>query len=145
MESVDFRFNLKYTVALASGDGKMVSKNDLLVGVLVLIGGLVIYSFAPGGALFQGGAAHPTTHYIGGILAIIFGVVGLALYKKTNKLTLVVSVLSVILGLLFMLDAPGMALYAALQPHGQAMQTFGGLTALVGLIGIAGAFALKKK
>ncbi len=123
----------------------MVSKNDLLVGVLVLIGGLIIYSFAPSGALFQPPPAHATTHYVGGVLAIIFGLVGLALMKKTSKLTMVVAVLSILLGLVFIIDAPGMPLYGAWTPHAQAMQTTGGLTALVGLIGVVGAVALKKK
>jgi hypothetical protein len=131
----------------------MVSKNDLLVGVLVLIGGLIIYSFAPGGALFAAPSPgpppdptpHSNTHYIGGALAIIFGLVGFALMKKTSKLTWAVAVLSIILGLVFILDAPGQALYAAWQPHGTAMQTTGALTALVGLVGVIGAVVWKKK
>jgi hypothetical protein len=122
----------------------MVSKNDLLVGILVLIGGLIIYSFAPGGMLFMSGPAHATTHYVGGILAIVFGAVGLALMKKTNKVTMAISVLSILLGLVFIADAPGMPLYAAWTPHPQAMQITGGLTALVGLVGLAGAAAMKK-
>jgi hypothetical protein len=124
----------------------MVSKNDLAIGVLVLIAGVVIYEFAPGGALYQGMPAHTTTHYVGGALAVVFGLVGLALYKKTTKVTWAVSVLSIVLGLFFILDAPPsgvlfMALPAA--DHGLHMQATGGLTALVGLVGIAGS-AMKK-
>jgi len=59
--------------------------------------------------------------------------------------TLGVSVLAIILGLLFIIDAPGLPLYASLQPHAVAMQSAGALTALVGLVGIAGAFAMKGK
>lgn len=129
----------------------MVSKNDLIVGILVLIAGVVIYGFAPAAAapgagfLFQGGPAHPTSHYVGGALAVVFGLVGLALYKKVSKLTLAVAVLSLIFGIVFILDAPGNPLYAAWAPHGQAMATTGGLTILFGLVGLGGAVALKAK
>lgn len=121
----------------------MISKNDLLVGVLVLIGGLIIYSFAPGGALFQPPPGHTTTHYVGGILAVIFGAVGFALKKKTSQVTWAVAALSIILGLVFILDAPGGPLYGGLAPHGAAMQGIGALTAIVGLVGIVAA-AVKK-
>ncbi len=129
----------------------MVSKFDLTVGILVLIAGLIIYSFAPGGALFAspkspgGVEAHSNTHYVGAVLAIVFGVVGVALYKKLSTVGLAVSVLSIILGLVFALDAPNGALYSSLVPHGLAMQAAGGLTALVGLVGIAGSFVMKTK
>lgn len=129
----------------------MVSKNDLMVGVLVLIAGIVIYGFAPsaaapgGGFIFQGGAAHLTSHYIGGALAIVFGIVGLAFYKKVGKLAVGIAVLSLILGLIFALDAPGGPLYAAWTPHPQAMATAGALTILVGLAGIGAAIAIKPK
>jgi hypothetical protein len=124
----------------------MVSKNDLLIGTLVLIVGIIIYSFAPGGALFQKPPAHATTHYIGGGLAIVFGLVGVWMYKKLSMVGLAVSVLSVILGLVFVLDAaPSGVLYSALTPHGLAMQAVGGLTALVGLVGIAASAVMKPK
>lgn len=129
----------------------MVSKNDLAIGILVLIAGIVIYEFTPAaaspgaGGLFMGGAAHATSHYIGSTLAILFGLVGLALYKKVNKITLAVSALSVVLGIVFLLDAPNMALYKLWTPHGTAMATTSGLTLLVGLVGIAGSFVWKKK
>ncbi len=129
----------------------MVSKNDLAIGILVLIAGILIYEFTPAsaapgaGGIFMGGSAHATSHYIGSALAIIFGLVGLALYKKVNMLTLGVSVLSLILGIVFLLDAPGMTLYPILKPHGAAMAGVGGLTMLIGLVGIVGSAAVKKK
>ncbi len=129
----------------------MVSKNDLIIGILVLIAGIIIYEFAPGGALFAspagpgGVAAHSNTHYVGGVLAIIFGLIGLALYKKTNMVTAAVSVLSIILGIVFVLDAPAGALYSVLVPHGSAMRTVGGLEAVVGLVGMVGSAVGKKK
>ncbi len=84
----------------------MVSRNDFAIGILVLIAGIVIYSFAPGGAMYMPMPGHTTTHYVGGALAIVFGLIGLALYKKTNMITAAVSVLSIILGIVFILDAP---------------------------------------
>jgi len=129
----------------------MVSKNDLLIGVLVFIAGIIIYEFAPAaaspgaGGLFMPGAMHPTSHYIGSALAIIFGLVGLALYKKVNMVTVGISALSLILGIVFLLDAPGMALYPILTPHGAAMADIGGATLLVGLIGIVGSAVVKPK
>lgn len=117
----------------------------MTIGVLVLIAGIIYYEFAPGGFLFQGGPAHAMTHDIAGALAIIFGIVGLALYKKLSMAGVGVSVLSIILGLVIILDAPGMALYPMLQPHPLAMQSVAGLTSLVGLIGIAASFVMKTK
>ncbi len=124
----------------------MISKNDLIIGILVLIAGIVIYSFAPGGSMYMPMPGHTMTHYEGGALAILFGVIGLAMYKKTSKITAAVSVLSIILGLVFALFAPPSgALFAALMPHGPAMQAVGGLEAVVGLVGIAGSAVGKKK
>ncbi len=126
----------------------MVSKNDLAIGILVLIAGIIIYSFAPGGPMYMPMPGHTNTHYIGGAIAIIFGLIGLGLYKKTNKVTLAVSVLSVILGIVFILDAPTTGvLFTALpaMDHGLHMQAVGGLTALVGIVGIAGSALVKKK
>lgn len=125
----------------------MVSRNDFAIGILVLIAGIVIYSFAPGGAMYMPMPGHTTTHYVGGALAIVFGLIGLALYKKTNMITAAVSVLSIILGIVFILDAPPSGpLFMALpkMDHGMHMQITGGLIALVGIVGIAGS-ALKKK
>ena len=128
----------------------MISKNDLLVGILVLVAGILIWEFTPAsaapgaGGLFMAGSMHATSHYIGAAAAIIFGLVGLALYKKVNMVTVAVSVLSILIGIVFLLDAPGMALYPMLTPHAMAIAGVGGLTLLVGLVGIAGS-ALKLK
>lgn len=128
----------------------MISKNDLLVGVLALVAGILIWGFtpaaaAPGGGFLFSGPEHATTHYIGSAVAIIFGIVGLALYKKVSKITLGVAVLTIVLGIVFLLDAPGGALYAVWAPHPQAMATTGGITILVGLIGIAATVVVKPK
>ena len=125
----------------------MVSKNDLLIGILVLIAGVIIYSFSPTGMFYMPMPMHTNTHYIGGAIAILFGVVGLALRNKTNMITTAVSVLSIILGIVFILDAPTSGqLFMSLprMDHGIHMQISGGLIVLVGLVGIAGS-ALKKK
>jgi hypothetical protein len=126
----------------------MLSKNDLIIGVLVLIAGIVIYSFAPSGMLYMPMPGHTTTHYEGGALAILFGVIGLAMYRKTSKITAAVSVLSVILGIVFILDAPASGMLFMALPasgHGMHMQTIGGLEVVVGLVGIAGSAIGKKK
>jgi hypothetical protein len=123
----------------------MVSRNDLVIGVLVLIAGIIIYEFAPGGFLFQGGPAHAMTHYIGSTIAIVFGLIGMAMYKRLSSIGIAVSVLSIILGLAFVLDAPGMALFPMLQPHATAMVATAGLTALVGLVGIVASAVMKPK
>jgi hypothetical protein len=137
-------------------DLKTLSKNDLLVGVLVLIAGIIYYLFtyysfnvnssAPGaGRLLMTPAAHTTGHYIASVVAIIFGVVGLVMYKKINKVTFAVSALSVILGLVILLDAPTWPLYSVLNPHPQAMASVAGLIMLVGVVGIVGSAVLKPK
>lgn len=123
----------------------MVSKTDLVIGVLVLIAGIIIYEFAPGGFLFMGGTAHAMTHYVGSALALLFGLIGLAMYKKLSMVGLTVSVLSIVLGVVFLLDAPSMVLYTVLKPHGMAMQATGGLTVLVGLLGIVASVVMKPK
>jgi len=130
-------------LSVEAGEGNMVSKYDLAIGVLVLIAGIIIYSFAPGGALFVGGAEQATTHYVGGFIAIIIGLVGVALYRNLGRVEVGVSVLSVISGVLFILEAPGL-LYADFGPHAFAMEAVGGLTILIGLIGIGAAFLTRK-
>lgn len=122
----------------------MASRYDLGIGVLVLIAGIIIYSFAPGGPLFVTGTEHATSHYLGGFIAIIMGLVGLALYKNLGRVEVGVSVLSIILGLIFILEAPRMVLYSVWAPHPVAMQATGALIVLVGLIGIAAAFLVRK-
>ncbi len=128
----------------------MVSKYDVIVGVLVAIAGLYLWQIAPGGAFFvnpgTGGVpAHNNTHYIGGGLAVVFGLVAFGLMKKTSKITWAVGALSVVLGIVALLNAAGNPLYAALQPHGQSMLANGVLVLLVGLVGIGGSFVPKKK
>jgi hypothetical protein len=130
---------------------KMVSRNDLLVGILVLIAGILIWEFTPAsagpgaGGLFMPGAMHPTSHYIGAAVAILFGLVGLALYKKVNAITVGISALSIILGIVFLFDAPGMVLFPLLTPHPMAMGGVAGLMVLIGLIGLVGSATLKTK
>ena len=78
-------------------------------------------------------------------LAIFFGIIGLALYKKVNKVTFAVSVLSILLGLLFLTIMNNWPLHTVLTPHPVAMATIAELTILVGIIGIVGSAALKPK
>jgi hypothetical protein len=113
----------------------MASRYDLSIGVLVLIAGIIIYSFAPGGPLFVGGSEHATSHFLGSFVAIIIGLVGLALYKNLGRVEIGVSALSVILGVVFVLDSPTL-LGQDFGPHALAMQAIGALTVLVGLIGV---------
>jgi hypothetical protein len=132
-------------------DLKTLSKNDLLIGILVLIAGIIYYEFTPAaaspgaGGMFMGGPAHATSHYIAAAVAVLFGLVGLAMYKKINKVTFTVSALSVIFGLVMLLDAPTWPLYSILTPHGAAMAGVAELTMLVGIVGIVGSAALKTK
>lgn len=115
-------------------------KNDLVICLLIFSSGVVIYEFASAGSgaggFFMNGMMHATSHYIGAALAIIFGLVGLAMYKKVNIVTVGISVLSLILGIVFLLDAPGMVLYPVLTPHGGAMAGVGRAILLIGLIGM---------
>ena len=122
----------------------MASRYDLAMGVLVLIAGIIIYSFAPGGPLFVGGSEHATSHFLGSFIVIIIGLIGLALYRNLGRVEVGVSVLSIILGLIFILDAPGMVLSSMWTPHAVAMQVIGALTILVGLIGVGAAFLVRK-
>ena len=131
----------------------MVSRNDLAIGVLVLLAGIIIYLFSPAGPFYvpvvegdmMSVEAHANTHYIGGAFAIFFGLSGLAVYKKVSKVTVGISVLSVGLGIVFALLAPGGPLFPIMQPHGLVMESIGGATALLGLVGIVGSAALKPK
>lgn len=118
---------------------------DLVVGLLVLITGVLVYSFSPGQPLFVKPPGHVTTHWIGGGLGVVVGIVGLAVRKKTSTVGLVVSILAVVLALVFILDAPGYPVSSMLQPHGLAMEGIGGLTAVVGIVGILAGLALKPK
>lgn len=125
----------------------MVSKNDLGVGILVLIAGIIIYLFSPAGPLYVNVdpnnlaatiAAHDNSHFIGGGLAIIFGIIGVAMYKKVSKITIGVSVLSIILGIFFVSFSAIGPLFPYVQPHGAGMEATGAITAIVGIVGIIG-------
>jgi hypothetical protein len=122
----------------------MPSRYDLTNGLLVLIAGVIVYSFAPGGPLFVAGSEHVTSHYLGGFIAIIMGVIGLSLYRNMSRVEIGVSVLSILLGFVFILDAPGYLLSSDFQPHALAMQAIGLLTVLVGLVGIGAAFLVRR-
>jgi len=121
----------------------MASKNALAIGVLVFIVGLIIYSFSPIGTLYVAGSEHATTHYLGSFLAIIVGIIGVALHRNIGKAETGVSILSIILGIVFILEIPGL-LYSELQPHALAMEVVGALTVLVGLVGIGAALMTRK-
>jgi len=122
----------------------MVSKSDLLIGILVSINGIIMHEFAPtmvgGGGFLLARFGMQAGHYTGATLGILFGIVGLALYRKVNKVTIVVSVLSIILGCLFLaIINMGMEIMM------MGMVTIAGITLLVGIIGIIGSIALKTK
>ena len=127
----------------------MVSKSDLLVGALVLINGRVMHEFTPtsagGGGILLAKFGMEAGHYVGSALGILFGIVGLALYKKVNKVTIAVSVLSILLGLMFLAIMVNWPLHTVLTPHPVAMASIAELTSLVGIIGIVGSAALKRK
>jgi hypothetical protein len=118
----------------------MVSKTDLLVGVLVFITSQVMLEFTPtsagGGGVLLAWFGMETGHYSGSALGIFSGIVGLALYKTVNKVTIAVSVLSILLGLMFLaiMDTGPMG----------AMGIIAELTLLVGIVGIVGSVVLKK-
>ena len=119
----------------------IVSKIDLLVGVLVLITSQVMLEFTPtmsgGGGILLATFGMDTGHYAGSALGILSGIAGLALYKKVNKVTIAVSVLSILLGLMFL----------AIMNNGpmDAMTTIAEVTLLVGIIGVVGSVVLKRK
>ena len=131
----------------------MISKNDLAISVLALIAGVTMYLFSPAGPLYvsvmQGDMmsvqAHANSHYIGGGIAIIFGLIGVVRYKKISRVTLGISVLSIVLGTVFAAFAPGGPLFSIMQPHGLAMESIGGAATLIGLIGVLASAALKTK
>ena len=113
----------------------------MLVGVLVLITSQVMLEFTPtmtgGGGILLAMFGMETGHYVGSTLGILSGIVGLALFKKVSKVTIAVSVLSILLGLMFL----------AIMNNGpmDAMATIAELTLLVGIIDIVGSVVLKKR
>jgi nitrate/nitrite transporter NarK len=122
----------------------MVSKSDLLIGALVLINSQIMLQFTPtsggGGGMLAMRFGMETGHYVGGALGILFGIIGLALCKKVNKVTIAVSVLSILLGLVFVMDAPNGPLMMSIP-----MASIAELTLVVGIIGIIGSAILKPK
>jgi uncharacterized membrane protein len=100
---------------------------------------------APGGGVLLASAGMETGHYIGSALAILFGIIGLARYKKVNKVTFAISVFSILLGLLFLTIMNNWPLHNVLTPHPVAMAIIAELTMLVGVIGIVGSAALKTR
>ena len=127
----------------------MVSKSDLLIGILVAITGIVMHEFTPtnagGGGFLLARFGMEPGHYIGATLGILFGIVGLALYRRVNKVTIAVSVLSILLGVLFLAIMDNWPLHTVLTPHAVAMASIAELTMLVGIIGIVGSVTLKTK
>jgi hypothetical protein len=116
---------------------------ELVPGILSLIAGLVMFGFTPGMPLYQLVVSHAMSHYIGGIAAITLGIIGLALYRRTDVIEAGVSILTIILGGIFVLDAPGMFLYPYLEaviPHSVGMEIIGAITynlvIVIGIIGI---------
>ena len=118
---------------------------ELVPGILSLVAGLLMLGFTPGMPLYQLGASHTTSHYIGGIVAIMLGIIGLALYRRIDIIETGTSIISVILGVSYILDAPGMFLYPYLEaivPHNIGMEVLGAITYnLVIFIGIIGMMA----
>ena len=122
----------------------MVSKTDLLIGILVTFTGIVMHEFAPtsvgGGGFLLARFGMQAGHYTGAALGVLFGIVGLALYKKVNKITLGVSVLSILLGCLFLAF-----LRMSMEVMESGMVAVAGVTVLVGIMGIIGSVVLKTK
>jgi hypothetical protein len=116
----------------------------LLVGVLALFAGIILYLFVPGSPWFIGGNSHVISHYVGTSLLIVFGLIGLAFYRRIGRVGISVSVLSVIMGIVYILEIPGL-LFNYMQPHAMAMGVVAGLQILWGLIGIGGAILVRRQ
>ena len=103
-----------------------------------------MHEFAPtnvgGGGFLLARFGMQAGHYTGATLGILFGIVGLAQYRKVNKVTIAVSVLSILLGCLFLaIMGMGMAIMQ------MGMVSISGVTLLVGIIGIVGSAVIKLK
>ena len=79
-----------------------------------------------------------TGHYVGSALGIFSGLIGLALYRKVNKLTVAVSLLSILLGLIFLALINMMTMM-------DLMAIIAEVTLLVGVIAIVGSAVMKRK
>jgi len=115
-----------------------MSKSDLLVGILVLITSQVMLQFTPtssgGGGLLLAEFGMETGHYAGFALGIFSGVIGLALYKKVNKVTVGVSLLSILLGFMF--------LFILYYPLGGMNTTMGSMNSTMGSMNTMGGTAM---
>ena len=76
-------------------------------------------------------------------MLIVFRLTGLAFYKTIGRIGTSVSVLSIIMGIVYILEIPGL-LFTYMQPHATAMGIVAGLEILWSLIGIAGAMFVKR-
>ena len=143
----------------------MVSKSDLLVGILVFITSQVMLQFTPtssgGGGLLLAEFGMEAGHYAGFALGVFSGIIGLALYKKVNKVTVAVSVLSILLGVMFLFiwyyPLGGTNTTGSMNSTMGSMNTMGGmsmmgdmgiiadLTLLIAVVCILGSIFLKKK
>jgi hypothetical protein len=117
---------------------------SLLIGVLVFFAGIILYLFVPGSPWFISGNDHVIGHYVGTSLLIVFGLIGLAFYRRVGSVGIGISVLSIITGIVYILEIPGL-LFNYMQPHATAMAVAAGLEILWGLIGIGGAVLLRSR
>lgn len=112
----------------------MASKIEITIGLLVVLAGLLIYPGPIG------------TIYLGGVSAVVFGVVGLALRRRMSRMGLGVSVLAIILGIVAVLVAPGPHLGPTIEERRFAMETLGVLTMATGVFGVVtGAIAKPRR
>jgi hypothetical protein len=131
----------------------MISRNDLAISLLVLVAGFIMYLVSPAGPLYvpivegdlMSVQAHAISHYLGGAVAIVSGVVAVAVYKKISIVSLGISLSSLVLGAFLAALAPGAPLAEIVQPHGLAMESVGGVGVLIGLIGVVASVALKPR
>jgi len=118
-------------------------KTGTILSALIVVAGILMFEFAPGGFLWQkpspGLSAHNITHLIGGIFAAVIGIAVIATRKSLGHNAAAIGVASLVLGLIFALDAEIGPLYKPLLqvvPHATGMQGVGLLTILVGLVGL---------
>ncbi|HUK27008.1 MAG TPA: hypothetical protein VLV31_01175 [Candidatus Acidoferrales bacterium] len=116
-----------------------------MVGVLVLITGQIMFEFTPaedgGPGLLSAVFGMDPGHYVGYMLAVVSGVIGLALYlydRRVNKVTVAVSILSILLGVVFLAIINIMIIMGMMAIIAQ-------ITLLVGIIGIAGSVIVKTR
>ena len=76
-------------------------------------------------------------------MLIVFGLVGLAFYRTIGRIGISVSVLSIIMGIVYILEIPGL-LFNYMQPHAEAMDVVAGLQMVWGLVGIGGAMLVRR-